>query len=895
MEFPNETPRWRRYLRFWRRDVQGDIDDELRFHFQARIDELMAQGRSAEGARAQAVAEFGDVDSVRGDLHTIDERMARRERRLELFDAWRQDLIYAWRSIRRTPGVTIIIVATLALGLGANTAMFSFLNSVYLKPPAGVARPEQVRRLWTFVPFSNVPQYWSGFDYVQYAALRDAIGELGTTAIYERSGSVTVGRGAASAKAMMSHASSAYFPLLGARPALGRFFLADEDQLGAGQHVAVVSHAFWSRALGADSTALGKDIVLAGTPYTVIGVADPAFTGVDLSATDVWVPLATLSATPWWTNRNVNGFQVLARLDDGVAAETVDARVTQVMRRAELRLGKDSTARTVTGSIILARGPGKKEQEVQIATRLGGVALIVLLIACANVVNLLLARAVRRRREIAMRLALGMSRGRLTMLVLTESVMLALLAGVAAIVVAQWGGLALRAILLPDIHWTHLPVDWRVLAGAVAATLVAGLAAGAIPAIQSGSTELTEVLKAGAREGFGYRSRVRSALVMAQAAFSVTLLVGAALFVRSLSNVRALDLGFDASRLLYARVTFDTKDAARDSLTPARLTEVAERIAATPGVEGTALTGMRPMYGFSTQAYFPGTDTIAHPKPMGMYWAVTPRYFATAGTRIVAGHDFESAGTGAAPSVIVNTAMANALWPGASPLGRCVRFKSPEGRCNTVVGVVETAHWGALIEEATPQFYLPLGDMPFTGWNRREVVVRARESAMPAVTAQVRAVLRQAFPDGTPVIERMSTVLEPKYRPWRLGATLFSMFGILAALVAAIGVYSSVSYGVSQRTHEFGVRVALGARLGDVVGHVLADGLRTVAVGVAIGVALSLAGGRLVATLLYGISPHDPAAILAVAATLLAVAAIATLVPAWRAARVDPVSALRVE
>ncbi len=896
MPFPDETPRWRRYLRFWRRDVQGDIDDELRFHFQARIDELMAQGRSAEEARAQAVAEFGDVNAVRGDLHAIDERMARRERRLELLDAWRQDLVYAWRSIRRTPGVTAAIVATLALGLGANTAMFSFLNAVFLTPPSGVAHPGQVRRLWTFVPFRNGPQFWSGYDYVQYEALRDAIGALGTTAVYRRPAPVRVGRGGAE-RVMMSQVSSDFFPLLGVRARRGRLFAADEDRLGEPVYVAVVSDGYWRRALGGDSAALGRDIVLAGTPYTVIGVADPAFTGIDLDATDVWVPLATMGTSSWWTNRNVNGFQVVVRLAAGAGDDVIGARSTRVLHRAHLEIIEDSTSVTRTGSIIYARGPGKETQEVAIATRLGGVALIVLLIACANVVNLLLARAVRRKREIAMRLALGISRARLARLLLVESALLAMLAGVAALAAAQWGGMALRAILLPEVHWAHVPVDWHVIVAALVATLAAGLAVGAVPAVQSGSTDLNEVLKAGAREGFVRRSRARSALVVVQAALSVALLVGAALFVRSLANVRSLDLGFDADHLVYGRVAFESRGVHRDSLTPTRLAVVATRLQGLPEVEHAALTFMRPMGGFSLETFYPDVDTIAHPKPgFSPLWGVSSGWFATQGTRILAGHDFAPTDAGATPpSVIVNRAMAGALWPGESPIGHCVRFVKPDGRCNTVIGVVENAHWGAVIEDATPQFYLPIDNLPFAGRRANVVAVRAEPAQMTTVVAAMRSALQAAFPDGIPVVEQMSTVLEPKYRPWRLGATLFSMFGILAALVAALGVYSTVSYGVSQRTHEYGVRVALGARLGDVVGHVLLDGLRAVAVGVAIGVALALAGGKLVATLLYGISPHDPAAIVGVAAALLAVAAIATLVPAWRAARVDPVSALRVE
>jgi len=592
----------------------------------------------------------------------------------------------------------------------------------------------------------------------------------------------------------------------------------------------------------------------------------------------------------------VNGFHILMRLAPGTSDATIESRATLALRRPELRRTEDTLVTTRTGSIIAARGPGKKVQEVEIATHLGGVALVVLVIACANVVSLLLARAVRRRREIAMRLALGISRRRLARLVLTETVLLASLAGVAAILAAVWGGLALRGILLPDIHWAESPVDWRVLAGAVTATLLAGLAAGIVPALQSGTTELTEVLKAGAREGYVRRSGVRSVLVVAQVALSVVLLVGAMLFVRSLANVRALGLGFDTDRLVFARVAFDAPDAKRDSLRPVILAELAEKLRAVPGVRSTALTTMRPMAGFSMMEFFPDADTLAHRKPEGMFWAVSAGYFATAGTRIVAGTDFPNVGAaGTPPSVIVNTAMANTMWPGESPLGRCVRFEKPDGRCNAVIGVVETARWGQVIEDATPQFYLPLANMPFSGWSARTIAIRAEPAMAPAVIRSARQMVAAAFPGGDPVVERMSDVVEPDYRPWRLGATLFTMFGLLAGLVAATGIYGVISYAVSQRMHEFGVRVALGAQFADVLRHVLGEGLRTVVVGVGVGVALALAAGRLVAALLYGITPRDPGALATVSVVLLIAAAVAALVPAWRASRVDPLLVLHRE
>ncbi|HEX7121800.1 MAG TPA: ADOP family duplicated permease [Gemmatimonadaceae bacterium] len=891
----DDSPRWRSFL-FWRRNVQRDVDAELQFHFHSRIAELVAQGVSPDEARRRTIEEFGDVGEVRRDLNEIDARIARRERRSDRLEAWWRDLTYAARSLRRTPGVTITIILTLALGLGVNAAMFSLLDLIFLRPPVGVEAPDDVRRLWTEIRFRSGPQYWPGYDYMQYEAVRDGLAGIGTTAIY-RQEALRLGRGARAERVNAVYTSADYFRLLGVHPALGRFFSTDEDRLGAGLKVAVVSHDFWQRRLDATPDVIGRSLVLENEVYTIIGVTAPGFRGVDLDAADLWVPLGSMVGYGvWWTRSSVNGFSILIRRNAGVSLAQIDQQATLALRRRAAEDPViDSNTVTRTGSINAARGPGQLDQEVQIATRLGGVALIVLVIACANVVNLLLARAVRRRREVAMRLALGISRGRLARMVLTESVLLALAAGIAALAAAHWGALGLRAILLPGVDWAQPPVDWRVAVAALAATAMAGLVAGVIPAVQSGATDLNEVLKSGTREAHVVRSRMRGLLVVLQAALSVVLLIGAALFVRSLANVRALDLGFDTDALLFGTVSFDTRDPQRDSLTHVRMSGVAQRLRGVPGVEETALAHMRPFWGVSFTDYFPESDTIANPKPFGIYWAVSPEYFRTAGTRIVAGTSFPPGGTGAPPAVIVNTAMAAALWPGEDPLGRCIRFGEPGARCYRVVGVAETARWQDVIEDAAPQFYLPIENMPFPILTRPVVAVRTSPAHAPTVIRAMGEALAEGLPGGIPQVERMSTILEPHYRPWRLGATLFTLFGVLAALVAAVGVYSAVSYAVSQRTHEFGVRVALGAQVGHVVRQVLGNGLRSVVIGIVAGVSLALAAGRLVASLLYGVAPNDPVTIALVVALLLAVATLAALVPAWRAARVDPVTALRTE
>ncbi|MGH7574030.1 MAG: ADOP family duplicated permease [Longimicrobiales bacterium] len=818
-------------------------------------------------------------------------------------DGLRQDLAYAIRSLRRAPGVTTGIVITLALGLGVNMAMFSFLDVVFLRPPAGVREPGEVRRVWTEIQFRSGAQFWSGFSYPQYAAVRSALGGRVSTTLYLSPSDMWLRHEGRELEASTSYTAANYFGLLGVRPVLGRFFTAEEDRLGAGASVAVVSQAFWQRQLGGDPSVLGGEVLIASRPYAIIGVAGERFTGVELDATDIWLPLGSgrAGATPWWTTHSANGFQIVLRPPADMEDAAVTERVANGLRSPEaLRRPADTATVVRLGSIIRAQGPGDKDQEVRIATRLAGVTIIVLLIAGANVINLLLARAVRRRRETAVRLAMGISRSRLARLILTETVLLALLATAAGVLAAYWGGALLRGLLLPGVQWADsaTPMHWRVIALALATGIGAGLVAGLLPAIQAVKTELTGALKAGAADGHARRSRVRSALVIAQAALSVVLLVGAGLLVSSLANVRALRTGFDTRRIVLGGVSFETPDSARDARLPQAFAGMVDRLRGAPGVEEIALAKVAPTRGFSTIDYHPDVDTTQYPKPFATYNVVSPEFFAATGTRVLRGEDFPRR-VGAMPTVaIVNEAMARAQWPGMDVLGRCLRFAS-DGPCYGIIGVVETALFGELLEDPHPQFYLPADNPPAEAgrWypSLASLLVKAMPGARDAAIAEVQRVLGETFPGGRTSISTMERLLEPEYRPWRLGATLFTAFGLLALIVAAVGIYGTVSYAVAQRTHEFGIRAALGARASDILRHVIGGSLRTVTIGVAAGIVLAIAGGRLVAALLYGIEPGEPRVMLGVATALLVIAALAAFGPARRAARADPAAALRAE
>jgi predicted permease len=882
--------------------VQREIDEELRFHFDARIEELVGQGMSPDEARAQALNEFGDVNHVRSGLREIDDRVARRRQRADLLDVLRQDFTYAARSLRRTPGVSITIILTLALGLGVNAAMFSLLDVLFLRRPAGVVNPDEIRRLWTFRKFRDAPQFWSGFDYSTYAAVRQSLTGRAQTTLYRAPSRMAYAAGENPPAANVSAASASYFLVLGVRPAIGRFYNEEEDDLDNAANMVVLSHAFWKRAFDGDQAALGRHLVLGKKPYTIIGVAAPRFSGAELDAADVWVPLSSAPgyggrpSTPWYRNPGVNGFQIMFRLVPGARPAELEQTATAALRRPGIGYAQDTSAVGRFGSIIRARGPGLISGEMQVAERLGGVAIIVLIIACANVVNLLLARAVRRKREIAVRLALGISRARLVRLLVTESVLLAVAAVIAALAAASWGGTLLRTLLMPQVEWAENPLHWRVLFFALIVALLAGAAAGLVPALQSRSTDLTNALKAGSRESGGHRSRLRSFLVICQAALSVMLLVGAALFLRSLSNIHALDIGYAVNRLAFVSVNYPTSDSVREVATSARLLQLEERMASVPGIERIAFTSARPVWSIQfAGAYFPDADTVGHRKPAPIFTAVSPGFFEATGTKLIRGHTFSARGSGSPFSVIVNDAMAKALWPNQDPIGRCIHFERPDAPCATIIAVSQTAILTGVKEQPSPHMYLPLDNMPIDSWGVGEIVVRTDPSRLASALNALRGMLRAEFPGAKLVTNTMAATMEPQYRPWKLGATLFTLFGVLAALVAAIGIYSSVSYAVNQRTHEFGVRAALGADTRSIIAQVLGEGTRTVAVGVALGIVLAIAAGRLVASLLYGVSAWNPVAMASAGVAMIVIAGLACLAPAWRAARSDPVAALRSE
>jgi predicted permease len=812
-----------------------------------------------------------------------------------IMDALRQDLSYAVRGMRRSPGFTAMVVATLALGVGANGAMYSVLDGIF-GVPAGLPDPKGLRRLYLASPenFNSEEGIRASveFSYPSFAAMEEAVGDPDVLAAWAESDEAMITWEASSQPARISWITHDFFSVLGVRPALGRFFSADEARVEVPSRVLILSHDFWTKTLAADPAAVGRTVSLNDTTYTVIGVAGEGFRGAELSYSDIFLPVGTLPYAGQtylrlsWYQWGGSHLRVVGRISDETEV-AVTERATLGFRQQPVIQGfrNDTTNVVLAGPIVEALGPGRKDAAIPISTRTAGVTLVVLLVACANAASLLLVRATRRRREVAVRLALGVARGRLFAQLLAESVLLAVIAGGIACALAVWGGSVLRRLLLPNVQWAQPTIELGSVALVMVIALATGLIAGVAPSFHSLRQDTSSALRAGARDGVSRRSLARSSLLVAQAALSVVLVMGAALFVRSLGRLDSIEVGYDTDQIIRAGVRLTPRSSALLRENPGALAEVGTSLAGVPGVTGVALTAQLPMGGWaSTSVYLPGQDLPIRPGPS--FNEVAPEFFSVAGIGVLAGRSFEP---GEHSVAIVNETMAATLWPGQNAVGQCLVLARASAECTEIIGVAENAHRSNIIEEPTPQYYLPLDAS-----DARAVVVRFDEDWRHIVTA-ARAELERTFgPEGVRV-ERLSDGLAPQLRQWRLGAQLFTAFGVLALVVTAVGVYSVMAYTVSQRTHEMGVRIALGARIKDVMGLVVGQGLGVVVLGVGLGIVIALVLGKLIASLLYGVKPHDPVALAAAALVLITVGVVACLVPAWRAAQVDPVRALSAE
>jgi predicted permease len=898
----------RRTFRLRSGSSAADVDEEILFHIEMRIEQLVRRGLSRDEATEEALRRFGPLLPARESILQAALIRERRMRFTEWLEALHHDLRFVMRQLGRAPAFTTIVIVTLALGIGANAAMFGIVDRLLLRGPAHVKEPHRLMRLYQNVVYPTMGEITnSSFGYVTYKHLRGQVPSISGIAAFAPNDQ-TLGRGADARPVEVTYATADFFDVLGVHPALGRFYGADEDSPDRPADVAVIDYGFWQREFGGRRDVLGKTLIIRDKPCTIIGVTPEGFTGTELEAVDLWMPMSLLGArvTQDWTNAwDAQWLRIVARLAPGATPEQASLDATRAHQRTFDKEGTSPLAKaTLRFRPLWYARDGKESKDVAVSRWLVGVAAIVLLVACANVANLLLARSVRRRREVAIRLALGIGRARLMRLLLAESAVLALAGGAAGLLVARWGGSLMRGLLLPGVTWTSSPVDGRVLLFTLAAVMLTTTMIGLAPALQSSQPNLAGELREGSQQGGGTRSLLRTSLTVAQAALSVMLLVGAGLFVTSLRNVRAVNLGIQPERVVRASINFpaagDVTPERHDAIKAAHAQtyrDALERVKRLRGVEHAALVvGLPFNTAFAVGLKVPGVDSIPPMEGGGPYIsAITSDYFATVGTPLLRGRAFTDADrAGSARVAIVSDLMARTLWPGKAALGQCLIIGDTPMPCSTVVGVVADAHRFSLKEPPAMQYYIPLGQE--SGFGGTALLARVRSEDPGGILGEVRREIRAVDPTlGYIEVGRLQEAIDPQVRPWKLGATMFGIFGGLALLVASIGLYSVISYLVTQRMHELGVRIALGAQSTDIVRLIMRYGLVTAAIGVAIGLGLSLAAGRMIESMLFDVSPRDPAVLVTVAGVLLLVALIASIVPAMRATRVDPVTAIRTE
>ncbi|MEP6473131.1 MAG: ABC transporter permease [Gemmatimonadota bacterium] len=804
------------------------------------------------------------------------------------------DLRFAIRQLLRTPGFTLMAVLTLALGIGATTTLVSVVDTLMFKAPAGVVEPQRVVRPYLV----NVGWTGATVSYPDFVELQRGVKAFSHVAAVF-GGRSSLGHGAGAQGVRVDGVTGDFFTLLGAVPIRGRVLTPDDDQSGAAGSVVVVSEGFWRRNLGGAEDVLSRTLEVADKHYQVVGVMPKGFTGGGLEGPDLWVPFGAVApafAGPEYATQHGYYFMyTLARLGPAASTAQAEAQGTAAILTARSDTSdRNGFQRMIVGPIQAARGPEAGDTP-QLAELLLGVSVLVLLLACANVANLLLARGLERGRELAIRKALGAGQGRLLRQLMSEGLLLGMLGGVAALLLATWGGAVVRSLLLPAGAAADFSIDGRVFGVALVVSLLAGLLAGALPAWRAARGNLNAMIKDGAPAAAGSRSRLRTSLVVAQVAISVLLVAGTGLFVRSLRNALSLDLGMDVKRVVTLNVDLGAAGFAPADI-PRAFDAMRNAVLHAPGVEQAALSVGSPFsWSFANGIKVPGRDSLPRPKQGGPYTqSVTANYFATMGQQVLRGRGLEQSDRkGSARVAVISQGLATLYWPDADPLGRCVMLaQSPD--CTTIVGIVKDGRRNQIIEPPAAMIFVPLAQVegPIT---QLTLFARGRDGVQN-LAATLRPIAQAAYPNLPFVrVRAMSDQISSQYDTWRLGATLFGAFGVLGLLLAAIGVYGALAYRVRGRTRELGIRLALGAESRKLAAMVMGEGMRLTAVGIGIGVVIALAAGRALQALLYGVSVRDPIVLLTTAGVLLTAALLAGWLPARRATRVDPMVALRSE
>ena len=897
---------------------EGDMDAEMRFHIEAYADELQRNDAHLTRAEAVRVARltFGTVDRTKEEC--------REAQGVSMLENLMQDLKFAFRTMRRSPGFTAIAILSLALGIGANTAIFTLINDLMLKslpvkdPQGLIAIGKQTDGGMTDGMSGSIDM----FPYELYQKLAQNDEAFSAITAYQSGGAmrVTVRRDGQSGmgSAQMMLVTGNYFDVLQVPATAGRLLEPADDAGANSRPVVVVSDRYWRTSLGGDPGAIGQTITVNSTPLTIVGVAGRDFYGerVETSPTDFWIPMGM---QPQITMRDTfNGpggmywLQAMARLKPGVSRAQAQQWITMQLRNYMLAREGDATPerKTEISQVTVELLPGgegvsllreRYEQPLQI---LMAVVAVVLLIACANLANFLLAKTLAREHEISTRLALGAGRWRIVRQMLTESLFLSLCGGVLGLIFAYWGTSGLIAFVAKGEKFTAIQAlpDWRVLAFSLGVSILTGILFGIGPALRVSRMAMESGLNSSVRSAVSGGTRasrmVPQVLIAAQVALSLVLLVGAGLFLRTLRNIETRDFGFERSHLLLVNLEPKLAGYKADQL-DGLTRRVLDRINALPGVESSAMSGAAPMSNGSWMApvFVKGRPEDPNDEHLTTYMRVTPGYFETLRTGLVQGRYIEQRDAASAPgAVVVNEQLVKDLFPKTNPIGHALRLGDPsQSGTWEIVGVVKNALYGGPREEPRPMLYLP--SVQLSGENRYNSWMEVRTAGDPAqVAASVRAALKELDPNlPVPTIRTMREHVETFTSRETLISQLSIFFALLALLLVCIGLYGVMTYSVVRRTNEIGVRMALGAQQGGVLWLILRESIVVLLVGIAVGVPATLAAMRLIESSLFGLKPSDPLTLAGAAAVVAAVTLLASYLPARRATKVDPMVALRYE
>jgi predicted permease len=879
---------------------EAEIVEELSQHLDDRLAELRAGGASEEEAYRAALVDLSDSRLLARELRRVEQQVNSEpvvlgtRRRNMIADLW-QDLRYGLRMLRKSPGFTLVAVLSLTLGIGANTAIFSLINTALLRP-LPIAKPEQLVALNNAGSNHTFPT----FSYPNYKDFRDR-NEAFSDLIGYRFTPISLSHDGINERLWGYEVTGNYFAALGVNAALGRLISSDDDAVPGASPVAVVSYKGWQQRFGGEPGIIGRDVIVNGRSYTIIGVAPQGFYGTEIiAAPDMWFPVAMQAqleiGSKWLDDRGVENLFVQARLKPGVSVAQAQTALNDVALQLEREYPVENEDKRVALSPPGLIGNAFRGPVLGFAGLLMVVVGLVLLLACTNLANLLLARAADRRREIAVRLALGASRARLVRQLLTESLLLACGGGALGLLLAfKLVGLAVGFKLPIDVPLTiDLHMDYRVFIFTCLISLATGVLFGLLPAWQATKTDLVPALKDEFSFGGYRRSWLKNSLIVFQVALSLVLLIGGGLMLRGLRQAQTIELGFTPQHA--GEVSFDLRlqgyDEARGKEFQKRLLE---RVRALPGVQSAGIADLAPVdLHFSRDRVFIEGQPLERLTnvPVTMVNRASPGYFEAMDTRIVRGRDFTEHDDEKATRVaIINETFARRFWPGEDPIGKRFSQGGPESPKREVIGVVQDGKYAGLNEDPKPFFSRPMWQ---TYSGATTLIVRGAADPQGLI-ALVRNELQQLDPHlplaSRTLVERMNLPLMPA----RIAASVLGGFGLLALALAAIGIYGVMSYSVAKRTHEIGIRMALGAQRADVLKLVIGQGLTLTIIGMAIGSLAALALTRAMKSLLFGVSATDPSTFVGVAVLLAGVALLASYIPARRASRVDPMVALRCE